>query len=126
MEENKKLSASFKDEALKQGMSENDIHEIIIDIFEVAYHLELRENELRGVFLALNQMVIKNKITTEGLRRQMGERIPGVFGIMAKSLGITLPELDKMVKNGEIISCNILPKFAIELEKAFRGESELF
>jgi tape measure domain-containing protein len=115
MEKSGRKSASFKENALKQGMSINDIHEVIISIFEVAFELELKEDELRGVFLALNQMVIKNKVSNEDFRRQLGSRIPGVMNIMADAIGVSITELDKMIRNGEVMSCDVLPKFIAKL-----------
>src|SRR5690606_20127337 len=72
---------------------------------------------------ALEQMISKGKVTTEELRRQLGERLPGAFGIMANALGVTLPQLDKMLKKGEVLSKDALPKFAAALEKAYGIES---
>ena len=96
-------------------------------IFEAAAKsasvLGLRTDETNGVFLALEQMLSKGKVTTEELRRQLGERLPGAFGMMADALGVTLPMLDKMLKNGEIISSEALPKLAKQMEIAFGLDS---
>jgi phage tail tape-measure protein len=64
-------------------------------------------------------MLSKGKVTTEELRRQLGERLPGAFGIMAASLGVTLPKLDEMLKKGELLSAEVLPGFARAVELAF-------
>ena len=85
--------------------------------------LGLRTDELRGIYLALEQMLSKGKVTTEELRRQLGERLPGAMGIMADALGVSISQLDKMMKKGEILSAVALPKFAIALEKAYGIES---
>ncbi len=81
--------------------------------------LGLRTDEMSGIFLALEQMLSKGKVTTEELRRQLGERLPGAFGIMAASLGVTLPKLDEMLKKGELLSADVLPGFADAVEVAF-------
>lgn len=90
-------------------------------IFEVftkaAGVLGLRADELNGVFLALEQMISKNKVTTEELRRQLGERLPGAFPLMAKAIGVTTAQLDKMLRAGEILAEDALPKLANEVEK---------
>ncbi len=85
--------------------------------------LGLKTDELTGVYLALEQMLSKGKVTTEELRRQLGERLPGAFGIMAKAIGVNVAELDKMLRKGEILSAEALPKFARELEKAYGIEN---
>lgn len=70
-------------------------------------------------FLALQQMISKGTVSSEELRRQLGERLPGALEIMARALGVTGMELNKMLKAGSIASKEALPKFAKELEKIF-------
>src|SRR5690606_22452128 len=79
----------------------------------------LSTDELKGVYLALEQMLSKGKVTTEELRRQLGERLPGAMGIMAKAVGVSVSQLDKMLKKGEVLSSVALPKFAKALEEAY-------
>jgi tape measure domain-containing protein len=67
---------------------------------------------------ALTQMIGKGKISAEELRGQLGEALPSAMGIMAKSLGVTTQQLDKMMANGELMAADVLPKFATEMEKA--------
>lgn len=68
---------------------------------------------------ALTQMIGKGKISAEELRGQLGEAMPSAMGIMAKSLGVTTQQLDKMMASGQLIAEDVLPKFAKEAEKAF-------
>jgi tape measure domain-containing protein len=112
MKESKNPFSHLKRLALLQGMLERDINKIIVTMYEAAFEYGLRADELNGVFLALEQMVIKNKVSTEDFRIQLGGNIPGVVNIMADALGISIIELDRMIKNSELISCDVLPKFA--------------
>ena len=73
---------------------------------------------------ALTQMMGKNKISAEELRGQLGEAIPQAMGIMAKSLGVTTQELDKMMADGKLLAGEVLPKFAREMENAFGADAE--
>jgi tape measure domain-containing protein len=73
---------------------------------------------------ALTQMIGKGKISAEELRGQLGEAVPSAMGIMAKSLGVTTQELDKMMASGQLMANEVLPKFATEMEKAFGGDAE--
>lgn len=79
----------------------------------------LSQYEIEGALLAVEQMMSKGKVTTEELRRQLGERLPGAMGIMAKAAGVSLQQLDKMMKKGELLSSEILPKFGVALEQAY-------
>ena len=62
-------------------------------------------------------MMSKGKISSEELRRQIGERIPIAMQAMANAAGVSIQQLDKMLKNGDIYSKDILPRFAEELDK---------
>lgn len=79
----------------------------------------LSADDAKGVFLALGQIMSKGKVSAEELRGQIGERIPGAFSIAARSIGVTTAELDKMMKDGKLLSEDFLPKFAAEMEKTF-------
>lgn len=109
----------FAAAARQSGLELKETEEIFETVTEAAGVMGLKTDELTGIYLALEQMLSKGKVTTEELRRQLGERLPGAFGIMAKALGVTTVELDKMLRAGEVLSSEALPKFTKELEKAF-------
>lgn len=109
----------FATAARQSGVAMKDTEQIFETMTEAAGVMGLKTDELTGIYLALEQMLSKGKVTTEELRRQLGERLPGAFGIMANALGVTTIELDKMLRAGEVLSAEVLPKFAKEVEKAF-------
>ncbi len=113
----------FRAAALQSNITARQTMQIFDSMAKAAAVLGLKTDEVSGVFLALEQMISKGKVTTEELRRQLGERLPGAFGIMADALGVSLVQLDKMLKAGTILSADALPKFAIALEKAYGIES---
>jgi tape measure domain-containing protein len=114
-----KFLAAAKQSNLSLGATEK----IFGTVTKAAGVLGLKTDELTGVYLALEQMLSKGKVTTEELRRQLGERLPGAFGIMANAVGVTVSELDNLLKKGEILSAEALPKFADALEVAYGIES---
>lgn len=109
--------------AKQSGLALDQTEKIFGTVTKAAGVLGLKTDELTGVYLALEQMLSKGKVTTEELRRQLGERLPGAFGIMANAVGVTVKELDGLLKKGEILSAEALPKFAEELERAYGIES---
>jgi len=102
--------------AKQSNVSMKETENIFGVVTKAAGVLGLKTDELSGIYLALEQMLSKGKVTTEELRRQLGERLPGAFGIMADALGVTTRELDKMLRKGEILSSEALPKFAEQLK----------
>ena len=109
----------FRAATQQAGLTALETQKIFSTMTKAAGVLGLKKDELQGIFLALEQMVSKGKITTEELRRQLGERLPGATDIMANSLGVTTSELDKMLKKGEVLTKDVLPGFADEVERAF-------
>ncbi len=109
--------------AKQSNLSLSATEQIFESVTKAAGVLGLKTDELSGVYLALEQMLSKGKVTTEELRRQLGERLPGAFGIMANAIGVTVEQLDKMLRKGEILSADALPKFAIALEEAYGIEN---
>ena len=113
----------FLASAQQVNLSLNDTQKIFRSVSKAAAVLGLKTDEVSGVYLALEQMLSKGKVTTEELRRQLGERLPGAMGIMASALDVSIPKLDKMLKKGEVLSSDALPKFAAALEEAYGIES---
>lgn len=76
-----------------------------------------------GALLAVSQMASKGTVSAEELRGQLGERLPGAFGIAARAMNMTEAELGKAMQKGEIFASEFLPKFAQELQKTFGAEA---
>lgn len=79
----------------------------------------LSAEQQSGALLALGQMASKGTVSAEELRGQLGERIPGAFGLAAKAMNVTEAELNKMLQRGEIASKDFLPAFAEQMQKTF-------
>jgi tape measure domain-containing protein len=84
--------------------------------------LALSNDNIKGSLLAISQMFSKGTVSAEELRQQLGERLPGAFGIMAESMGVTEAELGKLMKEGKVLADDVMPRFAILLERSF-GEN---
>ena len=113
----------FSEAAKQSGISLRDTQNIFQSMTKAGSVLGLNTQELSGIYLALEQMLSKGKVTTEELRRQLGERLPGAMGIMAASMNVTITELDKMMKKGEVLSAEVLPNFAKAMEQAYGIEN---
>lgn len=110
---------NFRTAAKQSNLTLLESEKIFRSVTKAASVLGLNNDALRSSYLALEQMLSKGKITTEELRRQLGEKIPGAMGIMAAAIGVTIPKLDEMLKKGEVLSAEVLPDFADALEVAY-------
>lgn len=73
--------------------------------------LQMTGHESQLVLKALEQMMNKGTVSSEELRHQLGDRIPGAFELFAKSMGVSTRELGEMMKKGEVLTKDTLPKF---------------
>jgi tape measure domain-containing protein len=80
--------------------------------------LGLSTQDVEGALRAVQQIMSKGTVQAEELRGQLGDRLPGAFGIMADALGVTTIKLGEMMKKGEVGSLSLV-KFAEELKKRF-------
>ena len=105
------LQAASKGTALEgAGVSE------LAESFQGAsavYQLNTEQQE--RAYTALEQVLSKGKVSTEELRGQLAESLPGSFQIAARAMGVTTQELDKLLSTGEVVSSEFLPKFARQL-----------
>lgn len=107
----------------KDKLAGSEIENIFRSISKAGAVMGLSVDNQNRAFLALNQMMSKGTVQAEELRGQLGEALPGAFGIMAKAVGVTEKELQNMMKAGELLSDEVLPKFAKELEKVYGIET---
>ena len=73
---------------------------------------------------AVQQMVSKGVVSSEELRQQLSEALPGSTKIFADALGVTTAKLGDMLKKGEVLSADVLPKVAAELEKVYGEKAQ--
>lgn len=107
----------------KDKLSGNQIQNIFESITKAGASMGLSVESQQRAFLALNQMMSKGTIQAEELRGQLGEALPGAFGIMAKSMGVTERQLGQLMKDGRVIASEVLPEFAKQLEKVYGIET---
>lgn len=104
--------AKFKAAADISNMSMEDQRKIFESVSRATVAFGLSQEDQRGVFMALSQMMSKNKVMAEELRLQLAERMPVAIQAMAKAAGVTVNELDALMKQGKVLSSEVLPKFA--------------
>jgi tape measure domain-containing protein len=110
---------SFAAAASFAGVSQQQINAEMRAFAKASAALSLSADDTKLVFMALSQMYSKNKISAEELRQQLGERLPGAMELLAKSMKIPVGELDVLMRKGDIITKEVMPNFAKEIEVAF-------
>jgi tape measure domain-containing protein len=109
--------ASFTASATQANMPMDQQRKVFESLSRASAAFGLSAQQTDGVFLALSQMMGKGKISMEELRKQMGEKIPIAVQAMAKALGVSIAQMEKLIGSGKVMSANVLPKFADALNE---------
>lgn len=109
--------AKFTAAASISGMSMIDQRKVFESVSRACTAFGMSADDSNGVMLALSQMMSKGKISSEELRLQMEERLPVALQAMAKAAGVSVAGLDKLLKQGKLMSKDVLPKFAEALNE---------
>lgn len=107
----------FAVSAKAAGMNMQETRFIFESVAKAGRVFALSADDMDGVFRALEQMLSKGQVYAEELRGQLGERLPGAVAMFAKSLGMTIPELNKQLENGMITARDVL-NFAGEVSRS--------
>lgn len=81
------------------------------------------DEQLNRVSVAITQMAGKSVIQMEELRQQLGEHMPTAMQLMARSMGLTVAQLSKIVATGTLDARSSLQKLADEMERTYGGAS---
>lgn len=81
------------------------------------------DEQLNRVSVAITQMAGKSVIQMEELRQQLGEHMPTAMQLMARSMGLTVAQLSKVVATGTLDARSSLKKLADEMERTYGGAS---
>ena len=96
-----------------------DVRLIFEGITAAGAAMRLEAGELAGTFRALEQMISKQKVKSEELVHQLGDRLPGAVGLAAEALDRTPKQLYRMLEAGEVTIDKFLRPFAMTLLTTF-------
>lgn len=106
------------------GFTQDQTEQIFKSMTEYGRVMGLNTEDMKGSLRAVEQMMNKGQIMSEELKGQLGERFPAAVSLMAKSMGKTIPELLKSMKDGKVSSQALL-KFAETLSIEARNGGAL-
>ena len=109
--------AKFSAAASSAGIPIQEQHTIFESFTRSITAFGMSSEDAHLSYLALSQMMSKGKISSEELRRQLGERMPVAMEAMARAVGVTIQELDGLLKAGKLISKDVMMPFVKEMEK---------
>ena len=116
--------AQFKASADQAGVSMEDQEKIYEALTRAAAFYHMSGDRTNDMMNAVIQMMSKGKVASEELRRQLGNSLPGAFGIMAKAAQVagisitgSVSEMEDLMRKSKVMAKDVLPAFADELNK---------
>lgn len=83
-----------------------------------AYGLNVEQtNRLVAAFVQIQQ---KGKVQAEEVQNQLGELIP-MYQLLAKATGKNIPEIQKLMKEGKLLSKDVLPELFAVMQRDYGG-----
>lgn len=107
--------------AKSAGLEARATDNLFQGISNAAVALKLDSDRLGRAFTAFEQILSKGRVSSEELRGQLAEAIPGIVPIVQRSLRLTGKELDQLLEKGQLTSNELIKALGPELQRAFQG-----
>ena len=91
----------YGQQLLSVGMQANEVTQALRDLGDAAASTG-NFDKFERALVGITQMLSKGKVSMEEMRQQLSEAIPGSQGMMARGLGISEPEMIKLMGEGRI------------------------
>jgi tape measure domain-containing protein len=104
--------AKFAAAALGSGVSLQTVQKTFESVSLAAGNLGLTSDQTSRILNALGQSASKGVIQMEELRGQLGDALPGAMSLLAKGLGLTDTQLNKLVESGNLLARDAMPALA--------------
>lgn len=96
---------------------QKDLEDIFRGVSDYGTVLGVSTDRMRNSYLAIQQMLSKGVVQSEEMKRQLAEHMPGALQVFARSIGKTDTQVIEMMKSGELIASEVLPKMGRELSR---------
>jgi len=114
------FAAAARGTALEGKKSED----LFIAMSEASSVLGMTSEQTAGSMYALSQMMGGGTIRAEELFLQLNDRLPGAARIFADAIGVSQSELRELMKQGKLVSEDVLPKVAEKMHEVFGAEAQ--
>lgn len=112
---------SFAPAAVLAGVAQKDVNKIFQDFVETATVLQLPEEKLQSLFLALEQMFGKGVVQSEEIKKQLGNVLPAAVEIGAKAAKMSVSDFMEAMKKNAVVAKQFALDFAATYRTIFGG-----
>lgn len=98
-------------------LSTSETRELFEGLSELGTTLGISKERMKLSMTAIQQMMNKGTVTSEELKRQLAESLPGAIQIFSRATGLGEAEMFKMMEQGKLLAADVLPKVGREMKK---------
>lgn len=109
----------FAAAAMGTALEGDKVRQIFSSVSGAATVLGLSTEQVNGALFALSQMISKGTVSSEELKLQLGERLPGAVQLAAKAMGMSMAEFTDALEKGKVKAVDFLPKLASLLDELY-------
>lgn len=114
----------FAPSARLAGASQEQVNKIFEDFAAIGTVLHKTPDEMKSVFLAIEQMFAKTTVQSEEVKRQLGNQLPAALEIFAAANEMSVAQFMKSMERNEIIAKEAVPKFSAMYRVIFAGQED--
>lgn len=115
--------SKFATSAVQTGLSVQEARYIFEAVGKAGRVMQLGDEDMKGVFRAIEQMLSKGQVYAEELRQQLGERLPAAVAQFAKGMGVPVDQFLKMMEQGQVTAKEVL-NFARSLNESVADQMD--
>jgi tape measure domain-containing protein len=116
--------SKFAAAASESGLTTAETEKVFQGTSKAIAAMGLSAEDSKGVFLAFSQIISKGKASSEELRQQLGERLPGAMALAAKASKMTMPEFVERLEKGQIEGKKLVLQMTELFEKQYGKAAE--
>lgn len=102
------------------GIAAKDVIPTMTALGDAAGALGLSQDGLNSVVRAYTQINSKGKVSAEEMLQMAEAGIPA-WPLLARAMGMTVPEVQKLGEEGKLLASDVLPKLNAQMEKEYGG-----
>lgn len=113
----------FTQSLLAAGVSGQQVVPVLTSIGDAVAAFGGGKDQMEGIITAMQQMAISGRVYTQDIN-QLVQRKVNVYPWLAQALGITQPQVKKMIYDGKLASSRAIPIILRGMETAYGGAAK--
>jgi tape measure domain-containing protein len=102
------------------GVSAKNVIPILTAYGDAAGALGIQQDAFQRIMIAVSQSLSAGKIKLGDMNQLMNNGLP-IWKLMSEAMGKPVPQLQKMISQGKLLSADVLPKLQKQMEKDYGG-----